>query len=170
MAEHNPTPDVDAAEQEHLAELEPLFLAALRHKDAGRVDDAEDALRDILKIDPRLAEPHLELARVLLDSERLDDAEAHAREGLEHLRAGGQWTDDLPDHVVAALAHALLAEVLRRRADDDNVIFGDPETFHALVRESKEHFEEAARLDPSDDYASYHAFFLGRSPEEGGGA
>ena len=58
-------------------------------------------------------------------------------------------------------ARATLAEILRRRADEDDVIFGEPEAFRALLAESKVHFEQAATLDPSDAYSSYHAFFLG---------
>lgn len=151
------SPDEEAA----LAALAPRFLAALQLKDAGRLDEAEDILREILRSEPRLPEPHLELARILLDTDRLDQAEAHAREGLAHLEAGGQWTEDLPAQVVTALAHALLAEVLRRRADEDDVVFGDPDTFRALLEESRAHFEKAAALDPDDSYSSYHAFFLG---------
>ena len=41
------------------------------------------------------------------------------------------------------------------------MIFGDPETFHRLVNESKAAFAKAAELDPSDEYSSYYAFFLG---------
>lgn len=149
-----------------LAVLEQRFLDALRAKDAGEIDRAEDELRDILRLEPRLAEPRMELARILLDTNRLEDAEVHAREALERLLAGGQWTDDLSEEVVQALCHALLAEILRRRADEDDVIFGDPRAFRELVRESREHFEQAAALDPSDEYSSYHAFFMGPAAEE----
>lgn len=158
MHESDPFKD---QEDELVRALEPRFVEALELKDAGRFDDAEDALRSILKLEPRLAEPRLELARLLLDTDRLDEAEEQARAGLESLQSGGQWTDDLPEEVILALAHALLAEVLRRRADEDRVIFGDPGEFRRIVAESREHFETAARLDPSDAYASYHAFFLG---------
>lgn len=148
-------------EDEQLDALGRRFLEALDRKRAGDVDGSEDELRAILKVEPRLAEPHMELARILLDTDRLSDAEIHAREGLQHLEAGGQWTDELPENVLKALAHALLAEVLRRRADEDDVIFGDPARFRELVDESRKHFALAAELDPSDEYASYHAFFLG---------
>lgn len=148
-------------ELQQLTELSEQFLVALEHKDAGALDDAEDTLRSILRVEPRLPEPHLELARILLDTDRVGEAELHAREALGYLEAGGQWTDDLPENVVLALAHALLAETLRRRADEDDVLFGDPEAFHAMVRSAQEHFATAASLDPRDEYSSYHAFFLG---------
>lgn len=153
--------ETDDREQEALDALEAKFVAAVTQKDQGKLDLAEDAFRDILKVEPRLPEPRMELARLLLDSDRLDEAEEHAREALGHLEAGGQWIDDLSEETVLGLSHALLAEILRRRAEDDAVIFGDPLVFKRLVTESREHFERAAALDPSDEYSSYHAFFLG---------
>lgn len=160
-------PDPASLEQPTLDALAPRFLSALAAREAGRVDAAEDTLRDILRQEPRLPEPRLELARLLLDTDRLGEAEEHARQALDHLEAGGQWTDDLPDEVVQSVAHATLAEILRRRADEDDVIFGAPEAFKALVDEAKLHFRRAAELDPSDDTASYYAFFLGPESERG---
>lgn len=156
------TPSVEETEAARLAGLEQTFLTALALKDGGDFDKAEEQLREIIRLEPRLAEPHLELARILLETERLEEAEAHVRQGLEILSGeDGQWTDDLPENVVLALAHALLAEILRRRADSDEVLFGDPQVFHGLVAEAKSHFEQAAELDPQDDYSSYYGFFLG---------
>lgn len=150
-----------------LAALEPRFLAALQKKDAGALDEAEDELRAVIRAEPRLAEPHLELARLLLDTDRVEEAEEHAREAIEHLAAGGAWVEEVPEHELTALAHAVLAEALRRRADEDDVIFGDPEVFRRLVAEARAHFAKAAELDPGDHYASYHAFFLGIEGPEG---
>lgn len=151
----------DDREQQLLIELEPRFMRAIEAKDAGRIDAAEDELRAILRVEPRLAEPRMELARILLDTGRLEEAEEHAREALSQLESGGQWTDELPENVVLALSHALLAEVLRRRIEDDDVVFGSADRYQELLAESRTHFEAAAKHDPSDDYASYHAFFLG---------
>ena len=162
--------DVDKQESEALESLEPRFMLALQAKQAGKLDDAEDELRAILRIEPRLAEPRMELARILLDTDRLHDAEEHAREALIQLEAGGQWIEEIQEEVVLALAHALLAEVLRRHADDDDLIFGDPEKFHAVVEESQQHFEAASKLDPSNEYASYYAFFMGPQQDEDAGA
>jgi len=153
--------ETDDREQQALEALEARFVAAVTHKDQGKLDLAEDAFRDILKREPRLPEPRMELARLLLDTDRLDEAEEHAREALGYLETGGQWTDDLSEETVLGLSHALLAEILRRRAEDDSVIFGDPEAFKRIVTESRHHFERAAALDPSDEYSSYHAFFMG---------
>ena len=159
----DPSTSPPETEQDALDQLGEQFMQAVQLKSRGEVDAAEDVLREILKTEPRLAEPHMELARILLDTGRRQEAEDHAREAVQHLQQGDTWTQDIPEHIVRGLAHATLAEVLRQRADEDDVIFGDPETFHALVAESKQHFNEAARLDPSDEYASYHAFFLGPS-------
>jgi tetratricopeptide (TPR) repeat protein len=147
--------------------LAQRFLGALAHKEAGRIDRAEDELRAILRVEPRLPEPRLELARLLLDSDRLDDAEDQAREALEALEAGGAWTEELPEETVRSIAHATLAEILRRRADEDDVLFGDPEAFRALVAEAREHFRKAAALDPSDETASYYAFHMGLELPDG---
>jgi tetratricopeptide (TPR) repeat protein len=156
----------DHHEGELLDALGSQYLDALELYRTNRLDRAEDALRGILRAEPRLAEPHLTLGRLLLDTARLEPAEDHTRTALEILGSDGQWTDEVPDHVVQSIAHAQLAEILRRRADDDDVIFGDPERFHAIVKESKEHFARAAELDPSDATSSFYAFFMG-PPQEG---
>lgn len=158
------------AEREVLDRLAPAFLEALALREAGHVDRAEERLLDLLKVEPRLPEPRMELARILLDTDRVSEAEPHAREALRQLEAGGQWTDDLPEHVVTSMAHALVAEILRRRIEDDDVVFGDPETFRALVSEAKAHFQAAATLDPTDATASYYALFLGPQGREASSA
>ncbi len=147
-------------DERKLDELGQRFMTALARKEKGDVDRAEDDLRAILRVEPRLGEPHLELARLLLDTDRIEEAEDHARTALEILLGGGQWTDEVPENELQALAHATLAEVLRRLADEDEVIFGDREHFDRLVKEAREHFSKAAELDPRDEYSSYHAFYL----------
>jgi len=157
-------PRVDEdAERSMLDDLGKRFMAAMTLKNAGDVDGAEDLLRALVKAEPRLPEPHLELARLLLDTDRLAESETHAREGLSHLEQSGPWTDELPEHIVKGVGYALLAEILRRIADEDDVIFGDPDRFHALVEESKKHFQTASDLDSDDSYSSYYAFFLGEA-------
>jgi tetratricopeptide (TPR) repeat protein len=143
------------------------FLAAVAHREAGRVDRAEDELRGILRVEPRLAEPRMELARLFLDTDRLVDAEDQAREALEALEQSGTWTDEVPENTVKSIAHATLAEVLRRQADEDDVIFGDPVAFKALVEEARRHFQLAAELDPSDATSNYYAFHMELSLPDG---
>lgn len=153
--------DVNSNEEQILEGLSESFMAALHLKDQGHIEKAEEQLREILKVEPRLAEPHLELARLLLDTDRVKEALEHAREALSYLKQGGQWTDEIPENVLLALAHAVVAEALRRHADEDDIIFGDAEVFKGLVKEAQEHFAEAARLDPADEYSSYYAVFMG---------
>ncbi len=157
--------DLDQQEQDVLDQLAHRYLDALRRVREGDVDGAEDALRDILCVEPRLPEPHLSLARLLLDTGRVGDAEPHAREALRHLEASGPWTDDLPEDTVLSVAAATLAEILRQQADEDDVIFGDPEGWRALVDESRALFARAAALDPTDTTSSYYAVFMG--PKDG---
>ena len=154
--------DPEQQEQHQLGALGDDFMSALRLKEQGEIDKAESLFKSIIRREPRLAEPHMELARLYLDTDRLSQAESEAREALEQLDKGGQWTDEIPENVLAALAHALLAEILRRRADEDDIIFGDPDVFKALVAESQALFKQASDLDASDDYASYYAFYMGR--------
>ncbi len=146
--------------ESHLEGLGGRFLVGVQHVQQGRIDRATETFRGILAVEPRLAEPRMELARIFLDTGRLPEAEAEAREALRLLEAGGQWLDALPEPVVLGLAHGLLAEILRQRADSDEVFFGDPERFHSLTRQARAHFERAAELDPENQHASYHAFFM----------
>jgi len=158
--------DTQAEPEAHLEGLGARFMAALELVRRGEIDDATGELNAILSVEPRLAEPRMELARVLLDSGRLDESEAQAREALRSLKAGGQWVEELPEPVVTGLAHGLLAEILRQIADTDAVIFGDPERFRAITKEARTHFEAAAHLDPDNQHASYHAFFIGLGQDD----
>ncbi len=88
----------------------------------------------------------------------LEEAEHQTREALVVFLAGGQWVDDISEEQMLSVAHGQLAEVLRRRADCDEVLFGDPGVFKGLVAEYKQHFDEAARLDPDNAHAGYFAF------------
>lgn len=153
----------------HLAGLGPRFMEGLRHRAEGRVDQAMEIFGEILKAEPRLAEPRMEVARVLLEMGRLEDAEAEAREAVRLLETGGQWTDELPENVVLALAWALLGEILKEKASTDDVVFGDPETFRGLLEESRAAYARAAELDPSDTASMVTAAELGE-PEKGGGS
>jgi tetratricopeptide (TPR) repeat protein len=148
-------------DSEQLVALEKQFLIAVGLRNDGQIDRAVKQFKAILTIEPRLAEPHIELAHICVDTDRLDRAESHALEAIEQLEQSGVWLDSVPENTVKAVAHALLAEILRRRADEDDVIFGDPAEFLKMVELSKEHFKIAAALDPDDTTASYYAFFMG---------
>jgi tetratricopeptide (TPR) repeat protein len=149
----------------HLEGLGPRFLAALDARANGRVDFALDELREILKIEPRLAEPRMEVARILLEFGQLEPAEGEVREALRILEAGGSWTEDVPEHVVLAMAWALLGEILKERASSDEVVFGEAEAFRALLAQSRAAFARAAELDPSDTVSGLNAAELGDGEE-----
>ncbi len=144
-----------------LGALGPRFLAALELRVAGDVEGATKALEDLLKVEPRLPEPRLELAHIHLEAGRLPEAESEAREALKWLLQGGQWVEDLTEEQALSMAHGILGEILREKASLDEVVFGDEAVFREIVAESQEHFAKAAELDPQNEHASHHAFYLG---------
>ncbi|MDP2311405.1 MAG: tetratricopeptide repeat protein [Pseudomonadota bacterium] len=153
--------DAKNVPEAHLASLAPRFLAAIQKRAAGQVDAALEAFNDILKVEPRIAEPRMEIARIYLEMGRLEDAEAEAREAIRILELGGQWTEDLPENVVLAVAWALYGEILKEKASSDEVVFGDPATFASLLEQSRAAFARAAALDPTDTTSAVTAMELG---------
>lgn len=152
-------------DEDHLAPLAVRFLTALERRRAGQVDRAADDLRAILRVEPRLAEPHLELASIHLALEQPERGVDHAREAVRLLESGARWSEDLPEHVVKSLAYNLLGEALRKVADQDSVVFGDPEVWKGWMAEAKEAFRRAAALDPDNAHATWSAFGFGPAPD-----
>jgi tetratricopeptide (TPR) repeat protein len=140
-------------DERHLKALETRFLQALEARGRGDVDGAAELLRGVLKVDPRLAEPRLELANILLETGQLVEAEDQVREALTTLQGGGRWTEDLDDSQLQSLAWGTLGEALRRRADTDDVVFGPAEAYVALVEEAERAFHKALDLDPDNEHA-----------------
>ncbi len=169
MADSTPLdpPGVTAAnrspvdDQAMLQRLGVIFMEAMVMLQAGGVARGMELLQLIVRREPRLPEPHLELARIHYDAGRLDEAEVEAREGMAHLQRGGQWVDEISEDELQSLAHGLLGEILRARLDTDAVVFGGESLYRALLDDSRFHFKEATRLDPRNDHAGHHAFFLG---------
>ncbi len=149
--------------ERHLEGLDLRFLRALELRRAGDAPGAAEVLREVLRIEPRLPEPHLELAHIHLETDELAEAELHAREAARLLDAGGQWNQDIPSEVMRGLAWSTLGEALRRRADDDLALMGNPETWRALVAEAASCFQRAAMLDPNDRQSAILAAELQRS-------
>jgi tetratricopeptide (TPR) repeat protein len=164
MSEKPPAPDLLEEPEAHLGDLEGLFTAALLKLEEGDPEGAREDLEAILKVDPRLAEPRLELARLLLQADEFDQAEDQAREGLRILETGGQWAEGLDENVLLGHAWSLLGECLRCKAGTDEVLFGERDRWEALVQESKTAFEKAAAVDPSNSEAKNWAFGLKRAP------
>ena len=151
----------DELEQQEARRLQGLaqrFQQALRAREQGDIDSAAELLRGILKAEPRLAEPRMELAHILLSTGQLDEGEEQARDAIRILESGGQWTDDLPEDVLLALAYDTLGEALRLRADSDAVVFGPESAWLALVSEARTIFRKASALDPDNDHAWFWSF------------
>ncbi len=145
-------------EEEHLKGLEETFLRGLDARSKSDVDKATELFREVLRGEPRLAEPRLELATLLIEGGQLDEALEQAREAVRILDSGGQWTMDVPGNVLRSLAWETLGEALRRTADQDTVVFGDPDVWRGYMAEAKVAFKNAATLDPDNAYASQAAF------------
>jgi tetratricopeptide (TPR) repeat protein len=145
---------------QHTNALQKPFLKALKLRRSGDLNKAADLLQEVLAGDPRLPEPHLELAHIHLEAERFDEAEEQAREGLKWLLQGGQWVKNLEPNVVQSHAHDLLGQILQDRAATDEVVFGDEELFKELIKEARHHFVRARELDPKNDHANFNAFFM----------
>ena len=148
-------------EQKEMKALQKRFMQAIAAKRKGDLDSASEILRAILKVEPRLAEPHMELAHILIGVEQYDDAQIHAEEAVRVLEMKGQWVDDLPENVMLSLAYNILGECYRKIADQDDIVFGDSEKWKALVQKSRSAYKKAAALDPENPHADYWGGFDG---------
>jgi tetratricopeptide (TPR) repeat protein len=155
-------PDLLTEPEAALKALEGRFLEACALVRDGRAEEALAAFAAVLRVEPRLAEPRMERARLLLEDGDLEEAEAEVREAIRILEAGGAWLEDPPEEVVLGMAHTLLGEVILRRADTDEFVHGPPARLAALHREAADVFRQAAALDPGNDHARFHAFHLGK--------
>jgi tetratricopeptide (TPR) repeat protein len=147
--------------EEHLEALGEAFMNAVRLVEASDLAGAEAAFVAILETEPRLAEPRLEIARLRMEADDLETAEAQARQALKLLASGGQWNVDVPRAVMASLAHGLLGEILRQKASSDEVLEGPREQLIAGLRAACDQFHIAVEKDPENEHAKYHAFHLG---------
>ena len=142
---------------DHLVGLGDKFLAGVERMQGGDIDGAAEMFRRILKVEPRLAEPRIELARILMETSQLEEAEAEIREAIRILENGGQWIDELEPDQVLSIGYGILAEVLRTVSQSDEVVFGDPDRWRRLVDEAHAVFRKARELDPKNAHADYWA-------------
>jgi tetratricopeptide (TPR) repeat protein len=138
------------------AELEGRFLEAMECLRGGRDGRAMELLKEILNADPRLPEPHLELAILWHGQGRLDEAIEHARLAVKVLERGGQWTDDLPSHVLLAHARNLLGELLVEQSQAGETPF-DHDHFAEIWNEACALFAAAYEGDPDNADARRNA-------------
>ena len=133
------------------AEIEPmqaLFMAAMEHRQQGNAKKSEICLLEIVKKEPRLPEPHLELAHIYLALEQLEDARSHIDQAVQYLENGGQWLD-LPEDEILLMAYLIQGEVYRSLADLDEVVFGEQSVYIDYVNRAKNAFKKANMLDES---------------------
>ena len=145
------------APEEHLTGLNEQFMDAIQRLEKKDIDGAAEQFRRILQVEPRLAEPRIELARILIETQQAEEAESEIREAIRTLENGGQWLESLPENQVLSVAYGLLAEALRIRAEDDAVVFGDADQWRGIVDESHAAFRKARKLDPDNAHAEYWA-------------
>lgn len=148
--------EIDAAES-HLEGLDEQFMDGTKRMASGEIDAAAEIFRRILSAEPRLAEPRIELARILIETSQLKEAEAEIREAIRILESGGQWIDAFTENQVLSVSYGILAEVLRVLAEGDELVFGDPETWRNVVDEAHAAFRKARELDPENAHADYWA-------------
>ncbi len=146
-----------SAPEEHLTGLNEQFMDAIQRMEKKDIDGAAEQFRRILQVEPRLAEPRIELARILIETQQTEEAEPEIREAIRILENGGQWLESLSENQVLSVAYGLLAEVLRIRAEDDAVVFGDADQWRAIVDESHAAFRKARTLDADNAHAEYWA-------------
>ena len=133
--------------------LEPTMRKALALRQSGQEVEAEKLLREIIRTDPRLPEPRLELAHLAAMRDDWVEAEAQARLAVEQIRAGGQWIADLPPPTLLSFALNLLGETLVRPLEEGDLFLVDRPAFTVVWNEAAGIFEEAARLDPDSEDA-----------------
>ena len=137
---------------ENLEHLEKLFMNAMEYRQNGNVDKAEKILLQILKEEPRLAEPHLELAHIYFNTGKQQEALNHIKDCIEYLEKGGQWIE-IEENILLSMAYTIQGEIYQSMADRDEVIFGDQEAWKDLITASKKSFTKAKELDPENGEA-----------------
>ncbi len=151
MAELDPS--LLEANEDHLVLLQRHFMKAMQLREAGDESGAAKVLEEILREEPRLAEPRLELAHIHLLHDRFDEAHEHAKLAVSTLRAGGQWTQDVEPSALLSFAVNLLGETVARRLEEGDLFLTDRASFTRLWNEASAHFDEAARLDGCNEDA-----------------
>jgi tetratricopeptide (TPR) repeat protein len=144
---------IDMSREEDLRPLEKLFNTAMEFRQNSNVEKSEQILLRILKQEPRLAEPNIELAHIYLISEKFDEALEHIQDAIQFLENGGQWLEIEEDQLLS-MAYTLQGEIYRSIADQDKVVFGSQEIWKDYINKSKEAFKKAKELDPKNDDAT----------------
>lgn len=138
--------NIEAVELEAIQPMQELFIAAMEHRQQGNTKKAEACLLKIVQSEPRLPEPHMELAHMYLSMEQLDDARTHIEQSVQYLESGGQWLD-LPEHELLSMAYMIQGEVYRSLADQDEIVFGNQEVYMDYINRARTAFQKANQVD-----------------------
>ena len=139
-----------AMEQVVLNKLSQAFQEAMALRSAGKTEAAEKALLEILKLEPRLAEPRIELAHIAFSNGDIEQAESQTRQALNSLRANGQWTEDLKPEVLLSYTLNLLGEILISRFNERSVDEDDFTQYETAWNEAASLFSQAVEVDPEN--------------------
>jgi tetratricopeptide (TPR) repeat protein len=142
------------SEKEDLSELENMFMNAMKLRQNGEVDSSEKLLHTIIVKEPRLPEPHIELAHIYTIAEKYDEAITHINDAITYLENGGQWLE-FEDINLIAMAYLIKGEIYKSLADQDHIVFGDPNIFEEYIKLSKDAYKKSYELDPSNEDAIY---------------
>jgi tetratricopeptide (TPR) repeat protein len=137
-------------DQEQLTALEPKMRLAMTAREQGNDAEAKKLFEEILKEDPRLAEPRLELAHMAALTEEWEEAQAQARLAVEILKRGGQWTQDVVPEVLLGFALNLLGELVVRPLEEGDLFLTDRPRFDTSWNEASTLFGLAIAADPSN--------------------
>ena len=153
----NPTnTSIDDVENATLQQFETYFLNAMELRQQGNTQAATKILLAILKEEPRLPEPHLEIAHIYYSTDQLDDAQTHIDQAVQQLENGGQWLD-IPENDLLSIAYVLQGEIYRGLADQDEVVLGNPAKFQELINRARNAFNKAKMIDPTNAEAVGHS-------------
>jgi tetratricopeptide (TPR) repeat protein len=140
---------IDDVENATLQQFETHFIHAMELRQQGNTQAASKILLAILKEEPRLPEPHLEIAHIYYSMDQLDDAQIHIEQAVQQLENGGQWLD-IPENDLLSIAYVLQGEIYRGLADQDEIVLGNPERFQDLINRAKNAFNKAKMIDPAN--------------------
>lgn len=136
------------------------FEQAMDARERNDIDSCCELLLQVIKQEPRLPEPHLEIANIYLIIEKLEDARVHIEEAITYLENGGQWMDmDLS--TVLSLAYATKSEIYHALADQDEIVLNSNETeFIRLMKISKDAKKKSEECNPNQHVDNYESTTL----------
>ena len=138
---------------ELLEALEVKMRAALDARGAEDHAEAEKIYQAILRDEPRLAEPRLELSHMAAMREDWPEAQEQARTAVDCLRRGGAWTVDLKADELLSFSLNLLGEVMVRSVEEGDLFLTDRPRFVEIWNEANGYFLEAVELNAENEDA-----------------